>query len=38
MAVFLPLVFIIPLALWLGWKAATTAWNLVTRKERARGV
>ena len=32
MAVFLPLVFVIPLVLWLVWKAATTAWNIVRRK------
>ena len=37
MAVFLPLVFIIPLVLWLIWKAVTTAWNFVTRKRPASG-
>jgi hypothetical protein len=35
MAIFLPLVFIIPLVLWLVWRAAATAWTLVTRKEPA---
>ncbi len=32
MAVFLPLVFVIPLVLWLVWKAAATAWSFVTRR------
>jgi hypothetical protein len=33
MAGFLPLMFIIPLILWLIWTAAVTAWHLVTRKQ-----
>jgi hypothetical protein len=37
MAVFLPLVFIIPLVAWLVWRAAATAWKLVTRKQPAGG-
>lgn len=37
MAVFLPLIFIIPLAVWLAWKAATTAWTFMTRTESTGG-
>jgi hypothetical protein len=37
MAVFLPLVFIIPLVLWLVWSGIATAWNFVTRKQPASG-
>ena len=33
MAVFLPLIFIIPLVVWLIWRAVATAWNFLTRKE-----
>jgi hypothetical protein len=32
MAVFLPLVSIIPLALWLLWRAVTVSWRWLTRK------
>ena len=32
MAVFLPLVFIIPLALWLVWRAVAVSWRWLTRK------
>ena len=32
MAVFLPLVFIIPLALWLLWRAVAVSWRWLTRK------
>jgi hypothetical protein len=37
MAVFLPLFFIIPLVLWLIWKAIAAGWTLVTRKKSALG-
>lgn len=37
MAVFLPLVFIVPMVLWLVWSAVTAAWILLTRQRSVRG-
>jgi hypothetical protein len=37
MAVFLPLVFIIPLVVWLIWRTATLAWGFLTRKRTSGG-
>ncbi len=37
LAVFLPLVFIIPLVVWLVWRATATAWHLVMRKRPTDG-
>jgi hypothetical protein len=36
LAIFLPLVFVIPLAIWLLWRAVTITWNRVARAVRGR--